>query len=101
MARPTADLDYFATSADEVDRLLPALEARLGREGLQSERVQVGPGFARLIVSDGEDATRVDLAWDTRRWAPDQTDEGAVLSEENSLLTSSWRWQTGPRAAIT
>ncbi len=82
VARMTSDLDYFAESAEVVDRLVPALETRLAGEGLGISRVQVVPGFARLSVSDGEDTTLVDLAWDIRMGPPDQTAEGAVLSEK-------------------
>ena len=82
VARPTADLDYFATSSRDVDRLLPALEARLEGEGLRTRRVQNHPGFARLSVSDGHDTARVDLAWDTRMWPPEKTAGGVLLSEQ-------------------
>ena len=52
--RPTADLDYFATSSRDVDRLLPALEARLEGEGLRTRRVQHDPsGSGRLADTDG------------------------------------------------
>ena len=74
--------DYFATSSDEVDRLLATLESRLESGGLSVSRVQVYPGFARLAVSDGYETTRVDLAWDRRLWPPEQKAGGAVLSEE-------------------
>ena len=82
VARPTADLDYFATSSRDVDRLLPALEARLEGEGLCTRRVQDHPGFARLSVSDGHDTARIDLAWDTRLWPPEKTAGGVLLSEQ-------------------
>ena len=82
VTRPTADLDYFATSSDEVDRLLATLESRLESGGLSVSRVQVYPGFARLAVSDGYETTQVDLAWDRRLWPPEQKAGGAVLSEE-------------------
>lgn len=52
VARPTSDLDYFATSLRDVDRLLPALEARLEREGIRTRRVQdhpASPGSAFLM----------------------------------------------------
>ncbi|MDE0137984.1 MAG: nucleotidyl transferase AbiEii/AbiGii toxin family protein [bacterium] len=84
VARATADLDYFATSLRDVDRLLPALEARLEQEGLRTGRVQDHPGFARLSVSDGQDTARIDLAWDVRLWPPDMI-EGSVLLSEREL----------------
>jgi hypothetical protein len=82
VARPTADLDYFATSSGEVDRLLPALEACLEGEGLRARRVQAHPGFVRLSVSDGHDTALIDLAWDTRLWPPETIAGGVLLSEE-------------------
>ena len=81
VARPTSDLDYFAASLRDVDRLLPALEAHLEREGLRTRRVQDHPGFARLSVSDGHDTARIDLAWDVRLWPPEKIGGGVLLSE--------------------
>ena len=99
VARPTADLDYFATSSGEVDRLLPALEACLEEEGLRVRRVQAHLGFARLSVSDGYDTARIDLAWDTRLWPPEKTAGGVLLSEEelgaDKLLALADRSEAG------
>jgi hypothetical protein len=64
--RSTRDLDFFGLSAAAVDRLLPVVEQALAAEGLSVERVQVGEGFARLIVSEGGERTELDLAADAR-----------------------------------
>jgi hypothetical protein len=47
--RLTRELDFFAESADAVDRCLPALEEALGARGFGVERRQIGHGFARLV----------------------------------------------------
>ena len=60
--RPTRDLDFFATTPEEVNRVLPQLEALLIEEGLDVQRVQITDGFARLVVSSESDTTTIDLA---------------------------------------
>lgn len=62
--RRTRDLDFFGLTGDAVDRLLPVAERALRIAGLEVERVQVNPGFARLIVSSADDRTELDLAAD-------------------------------------
>ena len=64
--RRTRDLDFFGLTGDAVDRLLPVAERALLAAGLAVERVQVNPGFARLIVSSTDDRTELDLAADAR-----------------------------------
>jgi hypothetical protein len=64
--RRTRDLDFFGLTGDAVDRLLPAAEDALRAAGLSIERVQVNPGFARLIVASDDDRTELDLAADAR-----------------------------------
>jgi hypothetical protein len=64
--RRTRDLDFFGLSGEAVDRLLPAVEAALAEAGFAVERVQVSPGFARLIVERGDERTELDLAADAR-----------------------------------
>ncbi len=64
--RETRDLDFFGPSADDVDALTVAVEAALGQAGMEVRRERVSHGFARLIVSDGVEATEVDLATDAR-----------------------------------
>lgn len=80
--RPTRDLDFFATSAEEINRLLPALEASLRESGLKVQRVQVADGFARLLVSSEVETTTIDLTWDARRFPLEQTEGGAILANE-------------------
>lgn len=80
--RPTRDLDFFATSAEEVNRLLPTLEASLRESGLQVRRVQVSDGFARLLVSSEVETTTIDLAWDARRFPPERAKGRAILADE-------------------
>ncbi len=80
--RPTRDLDFFATTPEEVNRVLPALEALLVEEGLDVQRVQITDGFARLVVSSESDTTTIDLAWDARRFPLEQTKAGPILSKE-------------------
>ena len=64
--RATRDPDYFGPSADEVDRLLPAVESALGAAGLDVRRERVTHWFARLTVADWGEVTEVDLAADAR-----------------------------------
>jgi hypothetical protein len=64
--RQTRDLDFFGLTGEAVDRLLPAAERALQAAGLEVERIQVNPGFARLIVGRGEERTELDLAADAR-----------------------------------
>lgn len=78
--RPTKDLDFFAESSADVDQFLPVLEASLEEAGLSVERIVAEPGFARLSVSDESDHTLIDLAYDTRLYAPVETDFGPVLA---------------------
>jgi len=64
--RQTRDLDFFGLTADAVDQLVPAVEQALGDVGLVVRRVQVNPGFARLIVESSDDRTELDLGADAR-----------------------------------
>lgn len=64
--RETRDLDFFGATARDVAALADAVHAALVAEGL-SVTVHVSQaGFARLEVSDGDDATEVDLGVDAR-----------------------------------
>lgn len=78
--RLTHDLDFFGLSADAVDRLLPVVESALVAEGFSVDRVQVGSGFARLIVSSGEDRTELDLASDARLFPVEMREPAPLLS---------------------
>ena len=82
LQRVTTDLDYFATSPQAVDALLPALEAKFEANGLTVERRQVASGFARLTVYDGPDSCQIDLGYDFRLRDPTPTPLGPVLSLE-------------------
>jgi hypothetical protein len=64
--RQTRDLDFFGLSGDAVDRLAPAVRRALSAAGFVVGHVQVNPGFVRLIVSEGDERTELDLAADAR-----------------------------------
>lgn len=57
--RQTRDLDFFGLTTTAVDRLLPAVERALAGAGLGVRRIQVGAGFARLVVESTDDRTGV------------------------------------------
>jgi hypothetical protein len=86
--RQTRDLDFFGLSGDAVDQLAPAVRRALSAAGLTVGHVQVNPGFVRLIVSDGDDRTELDLASDARlfpaeagRLAPTLTGEELAVDK--------------------
>ena len=81
VARPTQDLDYFATSQEDVDRLAVALETRLTGGGFTVDPIRVLPGFARFQVSREGASTMVDLTWDARLFPPERSGAGMVLVE--------------------
>ena len=78
--RSTRDLDYFAVEPAAVDRLAPMLASRLESAGLDIVHERVAPGFVRLVVSDGDEQTRVDLASDARVLPPVRGPVGPTLS---------------------
>ena len=80
--RHTKDLDFFGLTTDAVDRLLPATERALRAVGLTVRRVQANPGFARLLVEDGNDRTEVDLAADARLFPAEPGRPAPTLSGE-------------------
>ena len=80
--RRTRDLDFFGPSAAAVDRLVPAAEQALISDGLRVERVIDHPGFARLLVSDGNDQTELDLGSDARLFPVEERLGLRVLSGE-------------------
>ncbi len=80
--RPTRDMDFFATSPEEVNLVLPSLEALLEAEDLEVQRVQVANGFARLLVSSEAETTTVDLSWDARRFPVERVEEGPILADD-------------------
>jgi predicted nucleotidyltransferase component of viral defense system len=80
--RLTRDLDFFATDAAQVDQVVPIFEATVRNAGLTVSEVQVAAGFARLVVTDGDDRTGVDIAADARLLPADRTALGLLLSVE-------------------
>lgn len=59
VSRLTQDLDYFATSQQDVDRLAAVLEQHLAGEGLAVDAVRVLPGFARFRITSADASTLV------------------------------------------
>lgn len=80
--RATRDLDFFGASGDDVDRLRPAVERALIAAGLEVSRERETHGFVRLIVTDGDDSTEVDLAADARIRPAESGPLGPMLSLE-------------------
>ena len=80
--RPTRDLDYFGTAPDAVDRLRPALEHALREQGLAVEVRRAVEGFVEYEVGAAGEATALDVSWDTRLFALQQTELGAVLGRD-------------------
>jgi len=80
--RVTRDLDFFGPSADDVDRLAPAVEAALSAAGLEVRRERVSHGFVRLTVRGGAEATELDFATDARIRPPEPSPLGPLLSAE-------------------
>jgi len=80
--RQTRDLDFFGLTGEDVDRLLPAAERALRAAGLEVQRVQVNPGFARLIVARGNDRTELDLAADARLFPAEPGRPAPMLTGE-------------------
>ena len=80
--RETRDLDFFGLTPDDVDRLVPAVDRALQEAGLVVRRVQVSPGFARLIVESGDDSTELDLGADARLFPVEPRRPAPTLSGE-------------------
>lgn len=80
--RRTHDLDFFGPSAAAVDRLVPAAEQALVSHGLRVTRVIDHPGFARLLVNDGDDQTEIDFGSDARLFPVEERLGIRVLSGE-------------------
>jgi len=80
--RQTRDLDFFGLTTDAVDRLLPAVERALRETGLTVDRIQVNPGFARLVVESADDRTEVDLAADARLFPAEPSRPAPTLTGE-------------------
>ena len=80
--RETRDLDFFGLTPDDVDRLVPAVDRALQEAGLVVRRVQVSPGFARLIVESDDDSTELDVAADARLFPVEPQHPAPTLSGE-------------------
>lgn len=84
--RPTRDLDFFATSAAEVDEALPAIESALQAAHLSVARVHVAHGWARLGITAGGEHTELDLAHDFRLLPVETTDTGRTIATEELAI---------------
>jgi hypothetical protein len=80
--RATRDLDFFGTSADAVDHLVPAAESALQQAGFQVDRLIDSPGFTRFVVANELDRTEVDLASDARLFPTESGPGFDLLSSE-------------------
>ena len=80
--RATRDLDFFGTSPDAVDHLVPAAESALQQAGFQVDRLIDSPGFTRFVVADERDRTEVDLASDARLFPTEAGPGFDLLSSE-------------------
>lgn len=80
--RQTRDLDFFGLTGEAVDRLVPAVERALKAGGFAVERVQVNPGFARLLVARGDERTELDLAADARLFPAEPGSPAPTLGGE-------------------
>jgi hypothetical protein len=80
--RQTRDLDFFGATADDVDRLLPAVERALSGASLEALVERRSHGFARLTISSGDETTELDLGSDARIRPTEKGVLGPVLSIE-------------------
>lgn len=67
--RITQDLDLFVADRSAPRRAADALQVALEGDGLACERVRDHPIFVRFNVSEGDEATEVDIAHD-HQWRP-------------------------------
>ena len=84
--RPTHDLDFFATSPDEVDQALPAIEQSLQTARMTVTRVSVTHGWARLEIGVGAEHTELDLAHDFRLLPVEATHAGRTIATEELAI---------------
>ena len=61
--RRSEDLDLFCGLREDIEPVVRAVEARASALGSTPVRVGSAPGFARLEVSHGAEAVRVDVAF--------------------------------------
>lgn len=59
--RTTRDLDFFCRGIEQISAVAAESEQRLRADGLDVATIQTAPAFKRLRVSDGSEATIVDL----------------------------------------
>ena len=78
--RSSRDVDLFTTDADEVDRLLPALQEAMAAEGFDVEVVRHRWGLVSLQVQGMGQATGVDIGTQIRLNPTERTADGAILS---------------------
>lgn len=76
--RSTRDLDCFGPSSESVDLLTPAATTALRDDGFEVTVELVNPGFGRLRVVLGDEATLLDLGVDPADLPPMATELGAV-----------------------
>jgi len=62
--RHTTDLDFFTTDQASFDRGRHVLHAVAETLGATLATVQEAPGFARRVLTRGQDAVVIDLVWD-------------------------------------
>ena len=86
MERATRDLDFFGTSSDGVDRLVPAAELALQEAGFQVDRLIDSPGFTRFVVADQLERTEDDLASDARLFPTESGPGFELLSSEERAV---------------
>ncbi len=80
--RTTRDLDFFCTDAGDLEPLRERLRTALTEVGLSTTVQESSETFVRLMVTDGDDETFVDLASDFRLRPPVETPYGTALSLE-------------------
>jgi hypothetical protein len=80
--RETNDLDWFADRADVVEALAPRFVQACDAAGLRVTQLISEMGFHRFEVSDGQQATIVDLAWDARMRPAQPSPYGPVLDRD-------------------
>ena len=80
--RTTKDLDWFAQQPQTVDHFAPTLLRACTQAGLRVQRLRAEPGFHRFQISDAQDTTIVDLAWDARLRPPSPSVCGPVLHRD-------------------
>jgi hypothetical protein len=80
--RETNDLDWFAQRADVVEAFAPRFVEACHEDGLAVAQLISETGFHRFEISDGQQATIVDLAWDARLRPAQPSPYGPVLDRD-------------------